>query len=60
MFGCKKNSRNVITDDECLRNNDTALVSFEFKNKPQFLKIGTRFILAEGKTKVVGEVVSIE
>jgi small GTP-binding protein len=56
----KKNSRNVITDDDCLRNNDTALVSFEFKNRAQFLKIGTRFILAEGKTKVVGEVISIE
>lgn len=55
----KKNSRNVSMDDNCLRNNDIAIVSFKFKTRPQFLKIGTRFILAEGKTKVVGEVISL-
>jgi GTPase len=55
----KENSRSVSIEDKCLRNNDTAIVSFKFKTRPQFLKIGTRFILAEGKTKVVGEVISL-
>ena len=56
----KKNARgnNIINEDNILRNGDTATVILEFKYRPEYLKIGTRFILAEGKTKVVGEVVS--
>lgn len=56
----KKNFRNDnFEDDSILRNNDSAIVTFEFKYRPQYLKKGTRFILAEGKTKVVGEVIGI-
>ena len=33
--------------------------TFEFKYRPEYLKIGTRFILCEGKCKIVGEVISI-
>lgn len=56
----KKNSRDVILDDDCLRNNDSAIVDFEFKIRPHFLKIGTTFVLVEGKTKVMGEVISLK
>ena len=55
----KKNSRNIeIEDDLCLRNGDSGIVKFKFKYRPQFLKVGTRFILCEGKTKIIGEVLS--
>jgi GTPase len=55
----KKNSRNITIDDDCLRNGDSANVIFKFKYNPQYLKIGSRFILCEGKTKVMGEVTNI-
>ena len=55
----KKNSRNITIDDDCLRNGDSANVVFNFKYNPQYLKIGSRFILCEGKTKVMGEVTNI-
>jgi GTPase len=54
----KKNIRNTVFEDNILRNGDTALVTFNFKYRPEFLKVGTRFILCEGKCKIIGEVVS--
>ena len=56
----KKNARgdSIINDDNILRNGDIATVTLEFKYHPEYLKIGTRFILAEGKCKIVGEVSS--
>ena len=54
----KKNNRNTLIDDNILRNADSAIVEFEFKYKPEYLKIGTRFVLCEGKCKIVGEVIS--
>ena len=56
----KKNARgeNIIKDDNILRNGDIAKIVLEFKYHPEYLKIGTRFILAEGKCKIVGEVLS--
>jgi GTPase len=55
----KKNSRNVSIDDECLRNGDSANIVFTFKYTPQYIKIGSRFLLCEGKTKVMGEVIDV-
>jgi GTPase len=55
----KKNSRNVIIEDDCLRNGDNATIKFVFKYRPQYVKLGTRFILCEGKTKVMGEVTEL-
>ena len=54
----KKNNRNALIDDNILRNADSAIVEFEFKYKPEYLKVGTRFVLCEGKCKIVGEVIS--
>jgi GTPase len=54
----KKNIRNSTIDDNILRNGDTAIITFIFKYRPEFLKVGTRFILCEGKCKIIGEVVS--
>lgn len=56
----KKNARGDITEenDNILRNGDSAVVVLQFKYHPEYLKIGTRFILSEGKCKIVGEVLS--
>ena len=57
----KSNARkNSINDsDNILRNGDSAIVEFMFKYKPQYIKVGTRFILCEGKCKLVGEITDI-
>ena len=56
----KQNARGntVINNDVILRNGDTARIVLEFRYHPEYLKVGTRFILAEGKCKIVGEVLS--
>ena len=54
----KKNNRNTLIDDNILRNGDSAIIEFEFKYKPEYLKVGTIFVLCEGKCKIVGEVIS--
>lgn len=53
----KQNLRNQNVNDLILRSNDTATVTFEFKQDSQFLKIGTSFIISEGKCKIYGEVI---
>lgn len=55
----KKNAKNCVVDDNILRSNDTADVTFEFKHDPQYLKVGTRFIISEGKCKICGEVLEL-
>jgi len=54
----KRNARGnqIIDDTNILRNGDIATVVLEFKYFPEYLKKGTRFILAEGRCKIVGEV----
>ncbi len=54
----KQNLRKCEDDDGCLRNGDVAKVVLEFKYHCEFLREGTRFILSEGKTKIVGQVLS--
>ena len=54
----KKNARgDDIEDDYILRNGDIATMTLEFKYHPEYLKNGTRFILSEGRCKIVGEVI---
>ena len=53
----KQNLRKCDNDDGCLRNGDVAKVVLEFKYHCEFLREGTRFILSEGKTKIVGQVI---
>ena len=55
----KTNARNSnkIDEDNILRTGDRAVVTFEFRSQPEFLKSGTRILLAEGRTKVVGVVI---
>jgi GTPase len=54
----KNNSRNTEkNDDIILRTGDRAKVTFEFCYQPEFLKVGTRILLAEGKCKIVGIII---
>lgn len=55
----KTNSRNQenTIDDNILRTGDKAIVRFNFRSQPEFLKPGSKILLAEGKTKVVGVVI---
>ncbi|XP_046854651.1 GTP-binding protein 1-like [Xenia sp. Carnegie-2017] len=42
-----------------LRTGDKALVHFQFIKQPEFLKLGTRMVFREGRTKAVGTIVNI-
>jgi GTPase len=53
----KENDRNIEYDEEnknILRAGDKALVTFEFKYNPVFLKKGSIIFLNEGSTKGIG------
>jgi hypothetical protein len=41
---------------DVLRMGDRALVTFEWNHRPEYVKIGTRVIFREGRTKGVGVV----
>jgi GTPase len=49
----KKNSE---YNDNILRTGDKAMVRFKFKYRPEFISIGSRILLAEGKIKILGQI----
>lgn len=55
----KSNARNPdkTGEDDILRTGDRAKVTFEFCFQPEYLKVGTRILLAEGRCKIVGIVI---
>jgi GTPase len=51
----KTNSRKDVTDeDNILRTGDNATVEFRFLHKPEYIKIGYRFLFAEGRIRAIG------
>ncbi|PVD25606.1 hypothetical protein C0Q70_13265 [Pomacea canaliculata] len=46
-------------DRSSLRTNEKARVIFEFKYKPEYIRVGARLLFREGKSKGVGEVLQI-
>eukprot|EP00095_Tigriopus_kingsejongensis_P005109 snap_masked-scaffold161_size295871-processed-gene-1.3 protein:Tk05109 transcript:snap_masked-scaffold161_size295871-processed-gene-1.3-mRNA-1 annotation:"gtp-binding protein 1" len=46
-------------DAQCLRTGDKALVHFRFVKHPEYLKQNQRLVFREGRTKAVGNVVSV-
>lgn len=42
-----------------LRTGDKALLKFEFKYNPEFLKSGLTFLLREGRTKILGQITRV-
>jgi len=49
-----------LSDRDCIRTGDRALVTFEFMFRPEYLILGARLIFREGRTKGIGRVVSIQ
>ena len=54
----KTSSRNDSDDDTVLRTLDTAIVSLYLWQGPQYVKTGDRIALCDGRTKIVGEILS--
>ena len=52
----KKNSE---YNDNILRTGDKAMVRFKFKYRPEFISVGSRILLAEGKIKILGQIKEI-
>ena len=57
----KVNSRHPDkeNDDNILRTGDTGLCTFEMKYQPEFIVPGTRILLCENRTKVIGVITEI-
>lgn len=52
----KTSSRPIENEDKLLRTGDQALATFEFVYQSEFLPVGTKILLSEGRTKVIGVV----
>jgi GTPase len=55
----KKNLCEIEEDNIILRSGDKAIVDFEFKYNNHYMKVGSKIILCEGITKIIGTVTSI-
>jgi GTPase len=49
----------VKMDKTLLRTGDKAIITFEFKFSPEYLKSGLSFLLREGRTKILGQVTRV-
>lgn len=58
----KVNSRDPksTNNDNILRTGDTATCKFEMLYQPEFIVPGTRFLLCENRTKVIGTITEVE
>ena len=43
-----------------LKTNDTALVSFKFIRNPEYVKLGSRVLFRDGRTKGIGNITKVE
>ena len=50
----KTSSRPTENEDKLLRTGDQALATFEFAYQCEYLPVGTKILLSEGRTKVIG------
>ncbi|TPX55681.1 hypothetical protein PhCBS80983_g05110 [Powellomyces hirtus] len=58
--GCVRQTAKIIgMDKQVLRTGDRAFVRFRFIQHPEYLKIGTRLLFREGRTKGVGKVTRV-
>ena len=55
----KTSSRPIENEDKILRTGDQALATFEFSYQEEYLPVGTKILLSEGRTKVIGVVKNI-
>ncbi|KAI8611271.1 P-loop containing nucleoside triphosphate hydrolase protein [Chytriomyces sp. MP71] len=57
--GVRQTAKIVGMDKGVLRTGDRAVVQFRFIRHPEYLKVGTRLLFREGRTKGVGKVVRL-
>ncbi|KAI9003128.1 P-loop containing nucleoside triphosphate hydrolase protein [Gaertneriomyces semiglobifer] len=58
--GCVRQTAKIVgMDKQILRTGDRAFVRFRFMQHPEYLKIGTRLLFREGRTKGVGKVTRV-
>ena len=50
----------VKMDKEYLRSFDEAIITFKFLFRPEYLEVGTIFIMREGSLKALGKVLNID
>jgi GTPase len=56
----KKCARGSDTSDEVLRRGDRAVVDCQFCYKPEYIRVGSRILLSEGKIKIVGKIIEVK
>ena len=52
-------SHSSTTNLELLKTGDTATVKFSFMFRPEFIKINSKILMAEGKVKLIGTIITI-
>lgn len=58
--GSIRQTASILTmSKEHLRTGDKASVHFRFLKNPEFLKVGTKFVFREGRTKAVGTITQV-
>jgi GTPase len=55
----KISSRPTEIEDKILRTGDQSLATFEFTYQTEYLPLGTKILLSEGRTKVIGVIKNI-
>jgi GTPase len=55
----RQSARIILDKDKILRVNDTAIVTFQYMFKPEFMVKGSKLFFRDGKTRGVGRVVEV-
>lgn len=56
----RQTARVIAMDMDILRSGDRACVRFRFIQHPEYLRVGSRFVFREGRTKGIGVIVGTE
>ena len=58
--GCTRQTASIISmDRDNLRTGDKAICRFQFIKNPEYLRMGTRMVFREGRTKAIGTVIRV-
>lgn len=58
--GCTRQTASIISmDRDNIRTGDKAICRFQFIKNPEYLRVGTRMVFREGRTKAVGMVLRL-
>ncbi|KAN0050316.1 hypothetical protein ACTA71_003433 [Dictyostelium dimigraforme] len=54
-----QSARLIEMDKEVLRTGDRARVKFRYLHRPQFLTVGSKFVIREGRSKGIGRIIEL-